>query len=87
MYIVFDEVLLALNMSLPELFQSWFHFEITTCDRLEGGLYILTLLLAGPYTVVPLWYDLHTAKEPKSHQRGSRISEGWKNVKWAEFDV
>ena len=31
-------------------------------------------------TVVPLWYDFHTAKEPKSHQRGSRISEGWKKL-------
>ena len=33
----------------------------------------------------PLCYDFHTAREPKSHQRGENNSS--KNVKWAEFDV
>ena len=35
-------------------------------------------------TVVPLLYDFHIAREAKSHERGSLILEGWKNVKLAE---
>ena len=59
------------------------NFPTTKGFRMEISIkrvYQYMLIFLNFYTVVPLWYDFHTAREPKSHPRGSRIWEGWKKL-------